>query len=310
MLPGFQGNDISSELNCGLTEVPGRSLELCLPVVWRLWWEQPPSLSRGRRDTDGSLRLNSPGEQLQADPPPSSPLSKRLRDVFIVQLCDFVLGRRLVSFQIQQATEKSMHFPNCIFLRNTTHTRKTRYSPDAGPADTSRLYPFRGEDPGDVALFGNPSSSVTPPCAHGHTKPSVSSLSHPLYPSRSRGERRKPSSTAHYLRQESSVRSRLCCEHRRVALSQSNTHSANKLPPRLLAITRLPECYLFALNPTGLTLANDKTQSSLTNDINSASRRVNRDVLVGTKQEQIRSNAWILRGILLKSYLPRYLSWP
>lgn len=47
--------------------VPGRSLELCLPVVWRLWWEQPPSLSRGRRDTDGSLRLNSPREKLQAD---------------------------------------------------------------------------------------------------------------------------------------------------------------------------------------------------------------------------------------------------
>lgn len=46
-----------------------------------------------------------------------------------------------------------------------------RYSPDAGPADTSWMYPFWGEDPGDVALFGNPSSSVTPPCAHGHTKP-------------------------------------------------------------------------------------------------------------------------------------------
>lgn len=88
MLPGFQGNDISSELNCGLTEVPGRSLELCLPVVWRLWWEQPPSLIRGRRDTDtGSLRLNSPREKLQADIASflsSLKRSMRFCDVFII----------------------------------------------------------------------------------------------------------------------------------------------------------------------------------------------------------------------------------
>lgn len=72
MLPDFQGNYIASEPNCGLTEVPWRSLELCLPVVWRLWWEQPPSLSRGPRDTAGSLPLNSPREKLKADIPSSS----------------------------------------------------------------------------------------------------------------------------------------------------------------------------------------------------------------------------------------------
>lgn len=65
MLPDFQGNYISSELNCGLSEVPRRSLELG-PVGGF----EPPTLSSGRRDTDGSLRLNSPGEKRAADSAP------------------------------------------------------------------------------------------------------------------------------------------------------------------------------------------------------------------------------------------------
>lgn len=65
MLPDFQGNYISSELNRRFV----RSAQ-ALPRARPVGGFEPPTLSSGRRDTDGSLRLNSPGEKRAADSPP------------------------------------------------------------------------------------------------------------------------------------------------------------------------------------------------------------------------------------------------
>ncbi len=129
---------------------------------------EPPTLSSGRRDTDGSLRLNSPGEKRAADFPPCI-FSERFFH-FNVKWKRTTVHKQVngrpeeyirVYFEQKKRTEaretsRDTIVPNggegeralarrCL---NTMNQYNLCYSPDAGPADTSWMYPFWGEDPG------------------------------------------------------------------------------------------------------------------------------------------------------------------